>query len=125
MVGHTSKLTVHLMADQVCDPADHLRTYAEVVESNKRSFLFRDVAIEFFFADKRNFLVVFRNKKERQAALHRLGSKNDPNTMKQSAIGNLILDTVAKAIDRASLELDGYTRQWQNRQLSNVSSVVR
>jgi hypothetical protein len=113
------------MADQVCDPADHLRTYAEVVESNKRSFLFRDVAIEFFFADKRNFLVVFRNKKERQAALHRLGSKNDPNTMKQSAIGNLILDTVAKAIDRASLELDGYTRQWQNRQLSNVSSVVR
>ena len=31
------------------------------------------------------------------------------------------MDTVAKAIDKASLELDGYTRQWQNRQISNVS----
>lgn len=124
MVSHTSKHIVFLTAEKACHPVAHLRTYAEVVETNKRSFLFRDVAIEFFFADKRNFLVVFRNKKERQAALHRLGSKNDPNTMKQSAIGNLILDTVAKAIDRASLELDGYTRQWQNRQLSNVSSVV-
>jgi hypothetical protein len=97
------------------------RAYPEVVETNKRSFLFRDVAIEFFLADKRNFLCVFRNKKERQAALHKLSSKKDPNAMKQSAIGNLIMDTVAKAIDKASLQLDGYTRQWQNRQISNVS----
>jgi hypothetical protein len=41
--------------------------------------------------------------------------------MKQSAIGNLILDTVAKAIDKASLDLDVFTRQWQNRQLSNFA----
>lgn len=91
------------------------------MEQNKRSFLFRDVAIEFSFADKRNFLCVFGSKKERQAALHKLATKSDTSAMKQSALGHLILDTVAKAIDQPALELLGYTEQWQARKLSNVS----
>jgi hypothetical protein len=104
---------------------ERYRSFAEIIESNKRSFLFRDVAIEFFFADKRNFLCVFRSQKERRAALRQLSSKNDPNAIKQSALGNLILDTVAKAIDKNSLELEGYTRQWQSRRLSNASLAIK
>jgi hypothetical protein len=93
------------------------------VENNKRWYLFRDVAIEFMFADKRNFLCVLKNKKERQAVLQRIAGKVDPNTMKQSVLGNFLLDTMQKAIDKAGTELDGVTRRWQTREISNVGCL--
>jgi hypothetical protein len=82
------------------------------------------VAIEFLFVDKRNFLCVFKNKKERQAVLQRIAAKNDPNTMKQSALGNFLLDTMQKAIDKAGTELDAVTRRWQTREISNVGCLL-
>jgi hypothetical protein len=100
------------------------RKYNEIVENNRRWYLFRDVAIEFLFADKRNFLCVFKNKKERQAVLQRIAGKNDPNAMKQSALGNFLLDTMQKAIDKAGTELDAVTRRWQTREISNVGCLL-
>lgn len=108
------------MAFKLLNWAYFSRKYNEIVENNKRWYLFRDVAIEFLFADKRNFLCVFRNKKERQAVLQRIAGKIDPNTMKQSALGNFLLDTMQKAIDKAGTELDAVTRRWQTREISNV-----
>lgn len=96
------------------------RKYNEIIESNKRWYLFRDVAIEFMFADKRNFLCVLKNKRERQAVLQRITGKIDPNAIKQSALGNFLLDTMQKAIDKAGTELDEATQRWQHREISNV-----
>lgn len=103
------------------DQQSHRWTYNEVVEYNKRSFLFRDVALEFFFSDKRNFLCVFKSKRDRQNLLIKLASKNDPNAMKQSIIGTFVLDTVARAIDKVGHELENVTMRWQRREISNFA----
>ncbi|KAJ9116880.1 hypothetical protein QFC22_004537 [Naganishia vaughanmartiniae] len=105
----------------VDDMQSHRWSYAEIVESNKRWYLFRDVAIEFLFADKRNFLCVLRNKKERQAVLQRISGKNDPNAIKQTALGTFLLDTVQRAMEKAGNELDSVTRRWQTREISNFA----
>jgi hypothetical protein len=101
------------------------RKYSEIVESNKRWYLFRDVAVEFLFADKRNFLCVLKNKKERQAVLQRINGKIDPNAIKQSALGSFLLDTMQKAIDKAGTEIDEATHRWQHREISNVWRMSR
>ncbi|KAJ9113849.1 hypothetical protein QFC19_000042 [Naganishia cerealis] len=103
------------------DMQSHSWNYNEIVESHKRWYLFRDVAIEFLFADKRNFLCVLRNKKERQTVLQRISGKNDPNAIKQSALGTFLLDTVQKAMVKAGSELDSLTRRWQTREISNFA----
>lgn len=72
------------------------------------------------FADKRNFLCVLKNKKERQAVLQRITGKTDSNAIKQSALGNFLLDTMQKAIDKAGTEVDDATQRWQHREISNV-----
>ncbi|GHJ86512.1 hypothetical protein NliqN6_2914 [Naganishia liquefaciens] len=105
----------------VDDMQSHRWKYNEIVESNKRWYLFRDVAIEFMFADKRNFLCVLKNKRERQAVLQRIAGKIDPNAIKQSALGNFLLDTMQKAIDKAGTQLDEATQRWQHREISNFA----
>lgn len=119
------------------------RSYDEIVENNKRAFLFRDVAwvhlhvpfvssisastdryfrLELYFSDKRNFLIVFKDKKERQAVVQRLQYKNDArDTISRSVIGNFVLDQVSRAMDKAEQQLEAMTRRWQNREISNVS----
>ena len=99
-------------------------------------FLFRDVAyvpflrycnmliisLELYFSDKRNFLIVFRDKRQRQIFMSRLLSKNDPrDAISKSIIGNFVLDTVARAIDKSEQQLEAMTRKWQSRDISNVS----
>lgn len=88
-------------------------------------FLFRDVALELYFSDKRNFLIVFRDKRQRQLFMSRLSSKNDSrDAISRSVIGNLVLDTMARAMDRSEQILEAMTRRWQNREISNVSDCV-
>lgn len=53
--------------------------------------------------------------------MQRISSKQDPNAIKQSVIGNFVLQSVAKAIDKSSLELEGVTEKWQRREISNVN----
>lgn len=98
-----------------------LRAYNEIVESNKRAFLFRDVALELYFSDKRNFLIVFKDKRERQIVVQRLSYKNDArDAITKSVIGNFVLDTMSKAIDKSEQQLEAMTRKWQTREISNV-----
>ncbi|WVQ84943.1 hypothetical protein IAT38_007106 [Cryptococcus sp. DSM 104549] len=104
------------------DQQSHRWSYNEIVENNKRAFLFRDVALELYFSDKRNFLVVFRDKRERQSVVQRISSKNDyRDAISRSIIGNFVLDTVAKAMDRSELQLEALMRKWQNREISNFA----
>lgn len=105
------------------DQRSHRWPYAEVVEINKRAFLFRDVALELYFQDKQNFLVVFKDKKQRSIVTSRLNAKIDSREgFAKSVLGSLLLDTVAnvaKAMDAQHLEV--FTRRWQNREISNFA----
>ncbi|WWC96475.1 hypothetical protein V866_003343 [Kwoniella sp. B9012] len=104
------------------DQQSHRWSYNEIVENNKRAFLFRDVALELYFSDKRNFLIVFQDKKERQAVVQKIGSKNDHrDAISRSVIGNFVVDTVAKAMDRSEQQLEALMRKWQNREISNFA----
>ncbi|WWC88365.1 uncharacterized protein L201_003276 [Kwoniella dendrophila CBS 6074] len=104
------------------DQQSHRWLYNEIVENNKRAFLFRDVALELYFSDKRNFLIVFQDKKERQAVVQKIGSKNDHrDAISRSVIGNFVVDTVTKAMDRSEQQLEALMRKWQNREISNFA----
>ncbi|KAL1405839.1 Beige protein-like 1 [Vanrija albida] len=106
------------------DPTDqrsHRWPYSDVVETNKRAFLFRDVALELYFSDKQNFLVVFKDKRQRQAVVSRLSRVDKGDGMGRSILGSLVLDTVARAIDNRGYELDTLTRRWQSREISNFA----
>jgi hypothetical protein len=53
--------------------------------------------------------------------MSRLLSKNDPrDAISKSVIGNFVLDTVARAIDKPEQQLEAMTRKWQSREISNV-----
>lgn len=80
------------------------------------------MALELYFSDKRNFLVVFGDKRERQAVVQRINGKKDHrDAISKSIIGNFVLDTVAKAMDKSEQQLEALQRKWQNREISNVS----
>ncbi|KLT43791.1 beach-domain-containing protein [Cutaneotrichosporon oleaginosum] len=104
------------------DPSDqrsHRWTYADVVETNKRAFLFRDVALELYFADKQNFLVVFRDKRERQSVVHKMGIKSGTAPR---VLNSFVLDALSRAlVDTREAQLEGMTRKWQNREISNFA----
>ncbi|WWD18748.1 hypothetical protein CI109_103202 [Kwoniella shandongensis] len=104
------------------DQQSHRWSYTEIVENNRRAFLFRDVALELYFSDKRNFLIVFRDKRERQAVVSKISSKNDHrDAISRSVIGNFVVDTVAKAMDRSEQQLEALQRKWQSREISNFA----
>lgn len=57
--------------------------------------------------------------------MSRLLSKNDPrDAISKSIIGNFVLDTVARAIDKSEQQLEAMTRKWQSRDISNVSFLI-
>jgi len=82
--------------------------------------------LELYFSDKRNFLIVFKDKRERQRVVSKLTYKADQaGGVSKSIVGNFVLDQVARAIDRSEQQLEAITRKWQNREISNVSVLFR
>ncbi|BEI85638.1 hypothetical protein CcaverHIS002_0510390 [Cutaneotrichosporon cavernicola] len=104
------------------DPSDqrsHRWTYSDIVETNKRAFLFRDVALELYFADKQNFLVIFRDKRERQTVVHKMGIKSGTAPR---VLNSFVLDTLSRAlVDTREVQLESMTRKWQSREISNFA----
>jgi hypothetical protein len=83
------------------------------------------ISLEIYFSDKRNFLIVFKDKRQRQVVVQKLNSKNESrDAISRSVIGNFVLDQVARAIDKSEQQLDAMTRRWQSREISNVSRPV-
>lgn len=83
------------------------------------------VRLELYFSDKRNFLIVFRDKRQRQGFMSRLLSKNEQrDAISRSVIGNFVLDTVARAMDKSEQQLEAMTRRWQSREISNVNDMT-
>ena len=80
--------------------------------------------LELYFSDKRNFLIVFKDKRERQGVVSKLTYKaENSGSISRSVIGNFVLDQVARAMDRSEQQLEAMTRKWQNREISNVSQM--
>lgn len=53
----------------------------------------------------------------------KLQSKDEHrDAISRSVIGNFVLDTVARATDRAEQQLAIMTKKWQSREISNVST---
>jgi hypothetical protein len=79
-------------------------------------------SLELYFSDKRNFLIVFKDRRERQVVVSKLSSKSEQSgAIAKSVIGNFVLDQVAKAInERSEQQLEAMTRRWQSREISNV-----
>lgn len=78
-------------------------------------------SLELYFSDKRNFLIVFKDRRERQVVVQKLSSKNESkDVISRSIVGSMVLDVVAQATNRAEQHLDGMIKKWQNREISNV-----
>lgn len=104
------------------DQRSHRWSYNDVVETNKRAFLFRDVALEIYFADKLSFLIVFKDQKERSAVVAKMAAKM--GTGPRSVVNSILLDAIARAVvDTRAEQLDSMTRKWQNREISNFAYI--
>jgi hypothetical protein len=54
--------------------------------------------------------------------VQKLSNKDEQrDAISRSVIGNFVLDTVHRAIDKAEQQLEAMTRKWQAREISNVS----
>lgn len=85
----------------------------------------KSFSLELYFSDKRNFLIVFKDKRERQSVVTKLSNKSDStSSISKSIVGNFVLDQVARAVDRSEQQLEAITRKWQHREISNVSSKI-
>lgn len=49
-----------------------------------------------------------------------LAKDEHKDAISRSVIGNFVLDTVARATDKAEQQLVAMTKRWQNREISNV-----
>lgn len=95
-----------------------LRKLAPLLTARTKQLITR---LELYFSDKRNFLIVFRDQRERQTVVQKLASKDEhKDAISRSVIGNFVLDQVARATDQATERLMAMTRKWQNREISNV-----
>ena len=81
-----------------------------------------DHRLELYFLDKLNFLLVFRDKRERQNVVNGLARKSDiTGSISRSIVGNMVWEQVSRAIDRSEQQLEAMTKKWQSREISNVS----
>ncbi|KAG8952301.1 hypothetical protein FRC04_004729 [Tulasnella sp. 424] len=101
----------------------------QVSALSKRSYLFRDVALEIYFRDSRSILVVFSNKHDRQMLLGRLNAIRiqglddmAPGTPTPAKTGQLMA-LVGQKLPTflAGDEIGTAQRRWQNREISNYT----
>ncbi|KIO27820.1 hypothetical protein M407DRAFT_72594 [Tulasnella calospora MUT 4182] len=102
----------------------------QVSAFSKRSYLFRDVALEIYFRDSRSILVVFSSKQDRQILLGRLNAIRvhglddiAPVTATPAKAGPL-MTLVGQRLPMTFLagdEIGAAQRRWQNREISNYT----
>ncbi|OJT13456.1 Beige protein -like protein [Trametes pubescens] len=106
----------------------------QIMSFSDRTFLFRDVALEIYFRDSRSLLVVFIDRKQRQAITGRLShiigrvgpDPSTPGAMKSPFVGRLS-SKLSAAFSAKMLagfsqdELSIAQRKWQSREISNFT----
>ncbi|KIJ42154.1 hypothetical protein M422DRAFT_209006 [Sphaerobolus stellatus SS14] len=104
--------------------------YEQIAAFSKRTYLFRDVALEIYFKDTRNLLVVFGSKQERYIVHNRLLASQpesmlgDPNALTASVSRTPLFSKVsAKILNGFRDEISTAQRKWQAREISNFTYI--
>ncbi|TDL19109.1 beach-domain-containing protein [Rickenella mellea] len=101
-------------------------TYEQIGSLSKRTCLFRDVALEIYFKDSRNLLVVFASKKARHdisdklstaMALRAAAESKSPMLLRTPMFGRVS----ARVLSGSRDELGTAQRKWQAREISNFT----
>lgn len=111
------------------------RSILEIKEIHKRLFLFRNVALEFFLSDGRNFLITFWDNKVRDLVYNRLYTKSSFSEGGESisGVGNSTLQNVGTDPNLGSKlqsalfggsSLTELTDKWCRREISNFQYLM-
>ncbi|KAI0826715.1 beach-domain-containing protein [Trametes gibbosa] len=136
--AHDAPRSLFFVPGSIIDLDSHQRAqrwpHDQIMSYSDRTFLFRDVALEIYFKDSRSLLVVFVDRKQRQATTKQLGQiigklSTDPSTpgaIKSPFVGRLsskLSSTFsAKILSGFSQdELSVAQRKWQSREISNFT----
>jgi hypothetical protein len=97
--------------------------YIDIKEVHKRLYLFRNVAMELFLSDGRNFFLSFWTTKSRDGVYNRLLGKSQLNTS-ESVAGISNQNNVLQAVLFGGSPLAELTQKWQNREISNLAYLM-
>jgi beige protein homolog 1 len=98
-------------------------SYGDIREVHKRLYLFRNVALEMFLADGRNFFLTFWSTKTRDAVYHRLLSKTNINAA-ESVAGVSSTQNQLQTVIYGGSPLAELTQKWCNREISNLAYLM-
>ncbi|KAH9846387.1 beach-domain-containing protein [Lenzites betulinus] len=136
--AHDAPRSLFFVPGSIIDLDSHQRAqrwpHDQIMSYSDRTFLFRDVALEIYFRDSRSLLVVFVDRKQRQATTkqlaHMIGKLvTDPSTpgaIKSPFVGRLsskLSSTFSAKIMSGFTqdELSVAQRKWQSREISNFT----
>ena len=102
--------------------AHHSRRWAwsDLLEVYERKYLFRNVALELFFADGRSFLITFA--KDQRSKAHEMIASRCPSAVALGSLNFAAASFGAKMSDAVlgqRTKLDRMTKRWERREISN------
>ncbi|KAF8749643.1 Beach protein [Rhizoctonia solani] len=101
--------------------------YTQLAAQSKRTFLFRDVGLEFYFKDNRTVLVVCATSDARQQILNKIAFVQARSSLESLTPGGFRSPLINRMSARVSLAFQGRdevstaTRRWQAREISNFA----
>ena len=99
-------------------------SFSDIQEVHKSLYLFRNVALEIFLVDGRNFLLTFWTTKARDAVYNQIYSKSDLNAS-ESVIGvNQNAPAVLQTVLFGGSPLAELTQKWCNREITNFAYLM-
>ncbi|KAI5118373.1 hypothetical protein M0805_008701 [Coniferiporia weirii] len=103
-------------------------SYDQLMTFSRKTCLFRDVALEMYFKDSRSLLIVFPNKKLRQAMSDKMTTSiasRDMSVSRSPLLHRtpLLGKMSARALSNVRDELSTAQRKWQAREISNFTYI--
>ncbi|SGY50147.1 BQ5605_C001g00859 [Microbotryum silenes-dioicae] len=99
--------------------------WTDLLEVHERKYLFRNVALELFFADGRSFLLTF-SKEKRQAAQSGIAARNPGSVATGSLhiVGATLGAKFSDAVLGQKTKLEHITKRWERREMSNFEYLM-
>ncbi|KAJ1300253.1 hypothetical protein OPQ81_005082 [Rhizoctonia solani] len=101
--------------------------YTQLAAQSKRTFLFRDVGLEFYFKDNRTVLIVCATPDARQQILNKIAFVQARSSLESITPGGFRSPLINRMSARVTLalqsrdEVSTATRRWQAREISNFA----
>ncbi|KAK4701644.1 hypothetical protein P7C70_g4583, partial [Phenoliferia sp. Uapishka_3] len=100
-------------------------TWSDLIEVHERKYLFRDVALELFFADGRSFLLTFSRDQRNYA--HALLGEFAPSAVAFGSLnvtGSSFGSKVQDVVMGQRTKLERMTKRWERREVSNFEYLM-